>query len=49
MDRGKISKTLCKLKLVENISKNIQSFLEISPAQKGVLTSHKLPDHAYEY
>ena len=42
IDRGKISKT------VENISKNPQNFLEISPVQKEVLPSHKLQNHACE-
>ena len=46
---GKRSKTLSEVKSVENISKNLQSFLEISPVQKEVLLSHKLRDHAYEY
>ena len=45
----KTSKTLSEVKPVENISKNLQSFLEISPVQKEVLLSHKLRDHAYEY
>ena len=49
IDRGKRSKTLSKVKPVENISKNLQSFLKISPMQKGVLPSHKLRDHAYEH
>ena len=49
IDRGKTSKTLSELKPVENISKNSQSFLGISPVQKEVLLSHKLRDHAYEY
>ena len=49
IDRGKKSKTLSEVKPVENISKNLQSFLEISPVQKEVLLSHKLRDHAYEY
>ena len=48
IDRGKRSKTLSEVKPVENIRKNLQSFLEISPAQKEVLLSHKLQDHAYE-
>ena len=48
IDRGKRSKTLSVVKLVENISKNPQSFLEISPMEKEVLLSHKLEDHAYE-
>ena len=49
IDSGKRSKTLSEVKLVKNISKNLQSFLEISPMQKEVLLSHKLRDHAYEY
>ena len=48
IDRGKRSKTLSEVKPVENIKKNLQSFLEISPVQKKVLLSHKLQDHAYE-
>ena len=42
IDRGKRSKTLSKVKPVENISMNLQSFIEISPVQKEVLPSHKL-------
>ena len=49
IDRGKRSKTLSEVKQVENISKNLQSFLEIRPEQKDDLPSHKLRDHAYEY
>ena len=49
IDRGKRSKTLSEVKQVENISKNLQSFLEISPVQKEGLPSHILRDHAYEY
>ena len=49
IDRGKRSKTLSEVKQVENISKNLQSFLEISPVQKEDLPSHKRRDHAYEY
>ena len=37
IDRGKRSKTLSEVKLVENISKNLQSFLEISPGEKEVI------------
>ena len=48
MDRGKRSKTLSEAKLVENISKNPQSFLEITPVQKKVLLLYKLQDHTYE-
>ena len=46
--RGKRSKTLSEVKLVKNIIKNPQSFLEASPMQKEVLLSHKLQDHVYE-
>ena len=42
IDRGKRSKTRSEVKPVENISKNLQIFLEISPVQKEVLLSHKL-------
>ena len=49
IDRGKGSKTLSEVKPVANISKNQQSFLEISSVQKEVLPSHKLRDHAYDY
>ena len=48
INREKRSTTLSEVKLVENISKNPQSFLEISPVQKEVLLSRKLQDHAYE-
>ena len=48
IDRGKRSKTLNKVKLVENRIKNLQRFLEISPTKKEVLPSHKLQIHAYE-
>ena len=41
-NRGKRSKTLNEVKLVKNISKNLQSFLEINSVQKKVLPSHKL-------
>ena len=49
IDRGRRSKTLSEVKLVENIGKNPQSFL--SPIQNEILPSHpshKLQDHAYE-
>ena len=39
IDKGKRSKTMSEVKSVENISKNLQSFLEISPMQKEVLPS----------
>ena len=48
IDRGKRCRTMSKVKPVENISKNPQSFLEINPVQKEVLPSHKLQDHVYE-
>ena len=48
-DREKWSKTLSEIKPVEDISKNQQSFLEISPVQKEVLPSYNLSEHAYEY
>ena len=34
IDRGKRSKTLSEVKPVKNVSKNMQSFLEIRPVQK---------------
>ena len=39
---------LNEVKPIKNISKNLQSFLVLSPVQKEVLSSHKLQDHAYE-
>ena len=39
INRGKKSKTLNEVKRVENISKNLQDFLEISPLQKEVVPS----------
>ena len=48
IDRGRRRKTMSEVKLVEKVSKNLQSFLEISPGQKEVLLSHKLQDHADE-
>ena len=44
----KRSKTLSVVKPLENISNNLQSFLDISPVQKQALLSHKLQDHEYE-
>ena len=49
IDRGKRSKTLSEEKPVENINKNLQSFLEIIPMQKEVPLSHELQEHAYKY
>ena len=37
IDRGKRSKTLSEVKPVKNVSKNLQSFLDISPVQNEVL------------
>ena len=37
INRRKGSKTMREVNPVENISKNLQSFLEISPAQKEVI------------
>ena len=48
INREKTSKTLDEVKPVKNISKNLQSFLEVSPVQNEVLLSHKLQDHANE-
>ena len=48
IDRGKRSKTLSEVKLVKNISKNPQSFLEIRSVQKEFPLSHKLQGHAYD-
>ena len=47
-ERGKRSKTLNEVNPVKNISKNLWSFLDISPVQKEVLPSHNLQDLAYE-
>ena len=48
MVRGKRSKIVSEVMPVENISKNQQSFIEISLVQKEVLLLHKLREHAYE-
>ena len=48
INRRKRRKTLSEVKLVDNISKNLQVFLEISPMQKEVLLLQKLQDQAYE-
>ena len=48
INRGKRSKTVSEVKPVENISKNLQSFLEVTPVQKKVLLSYQLQDHTYE-
>ena len=42
------SKILSEVKPVENISKNLQSFLEISPVLKQVLASHELQHQEYK-
>ena len=49
MKKVKRSNTLSEVQLVQNISKNIQGFLEMSTVQMRVLPSHKLQDHAYEF
>ena len=46
IDRRKRSKTLSEVRASENI--RIYSFLQVSPAQKEVLLSHKFQDHAHE-
>ena len=48
IDRGKRSKTLSEVKQVKNVIKNLQSFLEIRPLQKEVLSSCNLQNYAYE-
>ena len=48
IDIGKRSKTQKEVKPVENISKNLQSFIETCPVQKEVLPSPKLQDDSYE-
>ena len=48
IDREKRSKALNEVKPVENISKNLQSFLDTTRVQKQVLLLHKLEDHVYE-
>ena len=45
----KKSMALSEVKLVNTISKNLKSFLKISPMQKKVLHSHKMEDHANQY
>ena len=37
-----------EVKPAKNVSKNMHSFLEISPVQTEVLPSHKLQENAYE-
>ena len=46
IDRGRRSKILSEVKPVENISKNLPSFLETRPVQKEVHPAHKLRDYA---
>ena len=48
IERGKRSKILSEVKPVQNMSKNLQSFLGISPVQNEFFLSHKLRDHAYD-
>ena len=47
-DRGKRREPLSEVKSVENIIKNLQTFLQIRPVQKDALLSHKLQEHAYK-
>ena len=49
INRGKRSETLKEVKKVENISKNLQSFLEMSSMPKKAVPSNKLWHHACEY
>ena len=44
IDKATISKTMSEIKPVKSISKNLQSFLEISHMQKKVLSSLTLQD-----
>ena len=39
------TRTLSEVKPVENINKNLQSFLDISPMQKEALLLRKLQDY----
>ena len=49
INTGKSRKTLSVVKLAKSLNKgHLQSFLEIRPVQKEVLTSHQQQDHAYE-
>ena len=48
INRGKRIMTLSEVKPVENIYKNLQSFLEMVLCKKEVLPSHKLRNHADE-
>ena len=45
---GERSQTQSEVKSVKNLSKSLQSFLEISLMQKEVLPSQIPQDHAYE-
>ena len=47
-DIGKRSKTMNKVKPIENINKNLLICLEISAKQKEALLLHKLQVHAYQ-
>ena len=48
IERGKRSKTQPEVNPVKNVTKNPESFLQISHMQKEAISSHKLQDHAYE-
>ena len=45
INRGKRNKTLSEVKLVKNIGKNLQRFLEISPVLHTYKTMHKITPH----
>ena len=49
ISRGKRSKALSEINPIENVSKNLRTFLYISSMEKKILSSHKLQVHAYEY
>ena len=46
IDKGKRSKAWSEVTPVDNISKNPNGFLGISPVHKEVLPSHKMQNHA---
>ena len=48
ISRGKRSNTLNEARPIENMSKNLQIFLEKSCVQQEALLSNKLQDHAYQ-
>ena len=48
IDTGNRTITPSQVKPVENIHRNQQSFLEISPMRKEVHPSHNIQDHVHE-